>query len=189
MVIAREGLRIIIPEILITILMYPYKILFTLLLLLTIFTIFFFRDLKREIGDGIISPADGKIDFLSNNRVEIFMGLFDCHINISPCDGIVRRVERIEGNIIPAFKRGENVKKNVIEIEGDGIFKIEQIAGIFARRITCKVRKGDFVKKGDKIGMIVFGSRVTLEIPEGYRFIRKVGEKVKAGETLAIREC
>ncbi|MEM0350152.1 MAG: phosphatidylserine decarboxylase [Archaeoglobaceae archaeon] len=78
---------------------------------------------------------------------------------------------------------------NEISIQAlDGIYKVTQIAGIFARRIVCYVREGDEVKKGQKIGLIRFGSRVILELPGGYRFVKKVGEKVKAGETVAMRD-
>ncbi|MEM0203876.1 MAG: phosphatidylserine decarboxylase [Archaeoglobaceae archaeon] len=159
------------------------------LILFTIFTAYFFRDPERKIGDGVISPADGKIDYVSQNRLEIFMSPFDCHVNRSPAKGRVLKVEFYEGKVVPAYKREKNVRMNEITIKAeDGIYKVVQIAGIFARRIVCYVKEGDEVEKGQRIGLIRFGSRVVLEIPKGYRFVKKVGEKVKAGETVAVRD-
>jgi len=99
------------------------------------------------------------------------------------------KTEFREGRVLPAFKRIKDPRMNEITIQAeDGIFKVIQIAGIFARRIVCYVKEGDKLNKGDRIGMIRFGSRVVLEVPEGYRFVRKVGEKVKAGETVAVKD-
>ncbi len=153
------------------------------------FTAYFFRDPPRKIGDGIVSPADGKIDYIEGNRLEIFMSPFDCHVNRSPVSGRVVRVRFYEGKTPPAFLRKENVRTNEIVIENEsGKFRVLQMAGIFARRIVCYVKEGDFVEKGCKIGMIRFGSRVVLEVPAGFRFVRRIGEKVKAGETLALKD-
>ncbi|MEM4472524.1 MAG: phosphatidylserine decarboxylase [Archaeoglobaceae archaeon] len=157
--------------------------------LFSIFTAYFFRDPERKIGEGVVSPADGKIDYIDSNRIEIFMSPFDCHVNRSPVSGKVISIVFREGKLIPAYKRGKSVRMNEISIQAlDGIYKVTQIAGIFARRIVCYVREGDEVKKGQKIGLIRFGSRVILELPGGYRFVKKVGEKVKAGETVAMRD-
>ncbi len=154
-----------------------------------LFTAYFFRDPEREIGEGVVSPADGRIDFLEGRRMEIFMSPFDCHVNRSPVDGRVVSVRYIEGSTPPAFVRKKGVRTNEIIIEAeDGIFRVLQIAGIFARRIVSYVKEGDYVRKGERIGMIRFGSRVVLEVPEGYSFVRKVGEKVKAGETVALKD-
>ncbi len=153
------------------------------------FIIYFYRDPDRAIGEGIVSPADGRIAEITENRIEIFMNLFDCHVNRSPCDGTVRAIKYFRGKFFPAFHRlSRRNERNIIWIESeDGTLVVEQIAGIFARRIICYLKEGERVKKGQKIGMIVFGSRVTLEIPEGYMFIVKKGEKVRAGQTVAVR--
>ena len=154
-----------------------------------LFTAMFFRDPPREIQHGVVSPADGRIDFLSEKRVEIFMSPFDCHVNRAPVRGKVTKIRFQEGKTPPAFRREKNVRSKEIILENeDGTFRVVLMAGIFARRIVCYVREGSTVEKGDKIGMIRFGSRVVLEVPEGYRFIRKVGEKVKAGETIAVKD-
>lgn len=188
--IEKSGYSIIAACILLAVLSYllflPLSIFF---IAGAIFTAYFFRDPRREIGEGVISPADGRIDYIAGRRLEIFMSLFDCHINRSPASGRVISVKYIEGKTPPAFVRKSGVRMNEILIESeDGIYRVLQMAGIFARRIVSYVKEGDFVRKGDRIGMIRFGSRVVLEIPEGYKFIKQVGEKVKAGETVAVKD-
>ncbi len=161
----------------------------SLIFLLAIaFTLYFFREPKREIQSGIISPADGRIDYLDSRRAEIFMSPFDCHISLSPCDGIVERIEHSKGTFYPAFLRVLKNERKIIFIRNeDGLFKVELIAGFLARRIICYVKEGEKVSKGQKMGMIVFGSKVALEIPENFEFVRRKGEKIKAGETIAVR--
>lgn len=160
-----------------------------LMLFFAIFTAYFFRDPERKIEEGVVSPADGKIDYITNNRLEIFMSPFDCHVNRAPVSGRVLKTEFRDGRVLPAFKRIKDPRMNEILIEAeDGIFKVVQIAGIFARRIVCYVKEGENLRKGDRIGIIRFGSRVVLEIPKGYRFVKKIGDKVKAGETVAVKD-
>ena len=185
----RTGYRVLVLNLLLLIIfLIIFKPIAILLLISTVFTLIFFRDPPRRIGEGVVSPADGKIDYLERYRIEIFMSPFDCHVNRSPVTGRIVKVEFREGKTPPAFKRYKDVRMNEIVIENeDGKFKVIQIAGIFARRINCYVKEGDFVKKGEKIGSIVFGSRVVLEIPECYKFVRRVGESVKAGETIAVK--
>lgn len=188
--IERSGYGIIIACLLLALSSYLlYPPLSLLFVVGALFTAYFFRDPYREIGDGVVSPADGKIDHIEGRRLEIFMSPFDCHVNRSPASGRVVSVKYIEGSTPPAFIRKRGVRTNEILIESeDGIYRVLQMAGIFARRIVSYVKEGDIVNKGDKIGMIRFGSRVVLEIPDGYRFVRKVGEKVKAGETVALKD-
>ena len=189
--IERSCYKLLIFQILICIIsFFLFKPLFYPLLLFLVFSIYFFRDPKREIKDHVVSPADGKIDYVSGNRMEIFMSPFDCHVNRSPISGEVTNIKYIPGKIKPAFFKEKDAERNEIFIkdpEGN-IFKVVQIAGVFARRIVCFVRPGEKVNKGDKIGMIRFGSRVVLEIPKGYVFVKNLGEKVKAGETVAIKK-
>lgn len=186
--IERTGLKMIALELLILPLAFEFKPIMIALIFVIAFTALFFRDPEREIGEGVVSPADGKIDHIEGRRVEIFMRPFDCHINRAPISGVVRRVVFKEGSRPPAFIRSERAMRNEIYIENeDGTFKVVQVAGIFARRIVCYVREGDYVVKGQRIGMIRFGSRVILEIPEGYKFVKDLGDVVKAGETLAVK--
>ena len=168
---------------------------FALSFVLAAISAVFFRDPPRAIGDGVISPADGKIDYVSKKRLEIFMNIFDCHVNRSPVSGRVVRISYKPGSFPPAFMRKKSIEKaerNEIWIENeDGVFKITQVAGFLARRIVCHVRVGDFVEKGQKIGMIRFGSRVILEMPDGFEIVKAKGEKVKAGESVArkVKKC
>ncbi len=186
--IERTGIKLIALELLALPLAFESKIALPFLIALLLFTAIFFRDPEREIGDGVVSPADGRIDFVEGNRLEIFMRPFDCHVNRAPVDGVVRKVVLRKGSKPPAFLRSEKAMRNEIYIENeDGIFKVTQVAGFFARRIVCYVKEGDFVRRGQRIGMIRFGSRVIVEIPEGYRFVKRVGEVVKAGETIAVK--
>ncbi|MBC7081398.1 MAG: phosphatidylserine decarboxylase [Thermoplasmatales archaeon] len=159
---------------------------FLLLLLLQAFFIFFFRDLKREIQDGIVSPADGKI-IENEGKISIFMSLFDMHVNLMPYDGKISKIRRHEGKHCLAFRNAEKNEKLEIEIDSDiGKIRIFQIAGFFARRIVPYVKEGDFLKKGEKIGIIRFGSRVELILPENCKIIVEKEKKVKAGERIAV---
>jgi len=189
-VIERDGVKILcLISVLFLISLLLFIPLSPILLFFAAFTAYFFRDPERRIGGGVVSPADGKIDHIEKGRMEIFMSPFDCHVNRSPVSGRVLKTEFREGRVLPAFKRIRDPRMNEIVIETeDGIFRVIQIAGIFARRIVCYVKEGEKLNKGDRIGIIRFGSRVVLEVPEGFRFVRKVGEKVKAGETVAVKD-
>ncbi len=188
--IEKSGTGIILFEIVLVPLAYLVDIKLTIpLLAILFFTVFFFRDPDREVGDDVVSPAYGKVDFLSGNRIEIFMSPFDCHVNVSPVDGMVQRINYIKGSNFPAFIRKANAERNEIYINNeDGDFKVTQIAGMFARRIVCYAEEGEPVEKGQKIGMIKFGSRTILEIPLTFRFTKNVGDRVRAGETIAVKK-
>ncbi|MDY6959517.1 MAG: phosphatidylserine decarboxylase [Halobacteriota archaeon] len=163
---------------------YPFAILGVLV---TSFLILFFRDPKREPnGDGMLSPADGKVMKIEDRKVSIFMNLHHVHVNRSPMSGTVKKIEHINGNFRPAFsKDSDNNERNIIILSTKkGDIELVQIAGSFARRIVCYVKEGDEIKRGEKIGMIRFGSRVDIEIPKSYEILIKVGERVKAGETI-----
>lgn len=163
-----------------------FLILFISALACQLFFIFFFRDVKREIKDGIISPADGKI-MEANNKISIFMSIFDMHVNLMPCDGKIVKMNYFKGKHAPAFKDVSKNERLEIEIESRiGKIKLIQIAGIFARRIVPYIKEGDKLKKGEKIGIIRFGSRVELYLPADCKVIVRKNQKVKAGETIAI---
>ncbi|AGK60256.1 phosphatidylserine decarboxylase precursor-related protein [Archaeoglobus sulfaticallidus PM70-1] len=194
--IDRSGLRLIYAEItmitvlfLINFILNSDHLVFLIILSLfsLLFTLLFFRDPPRDIGEGIVSPADGRVDFVGERRIEIFMSPFDCHVNRAPVSGVVEKVVYKKGSFIPAYRRNDFSERNEIFIRNEkGLFRVIQIAGFFARRINCYVKEGDFVEKGQKIGIIKFGSRVVLEIPDGYAFVVKEGEKIKAGRTIAV---
>ncbi len=178
--------------ILLTILGFLLTILVVLLLsgaalALSIFMAFFHRDPERvPQGDGMISPADGLVVEASGDMVAIFMNHHNVHVNRSPLEGRVTSVEHGDGGHRPAFFRSSSKnERNLIVIETpEGQVRLTQITGILVRRIVCYVRPGDFVERGQRIGMIRFGSRVEFSIPPGYSLRAALGDRVKAGETV-----
>ncbi len=178
------------PFLLTFIILSFFSQLFIFLTILTffiqIFFIYFFRDMPRNIEEDIISPADGRVFYAEKNRISIFMSLFDMHVNLMPYDGRIVSIKHYKGVHKPAYRDVLNNERQEIEIETDiGNIKIIQIAGVFARRILCYVREGDFLKKGEKIGIIKFGSRIEMHLPENCTFFVEKGEKIKAGKTIA----
>lgn len=190
---------------------YEFKLLYffsALFFLLTIFTIFFFRDPERKITEGenfILSPADGKILDIKNEDnpfvpspakvIKIFMSPFNMHIQRAPMDGIVSLVKYQPGLFLKAYQEeaSEKNEQNLIGIEfvsrrgSEGLnFRIlvKQIAGILARRIVCWTKEKDMVAKGQRLGLIKFGSQVDLYLPENVNLKVKKGDKVKAGITV-----
>lgn len=179
-----------------------FNILFIMLLffsfiffLIFLFLLLFFRDPNRKIGSGVVACADGKIRSITNLKDEIigdcicistFMNLHNVHVNRSPFDGIVDNIKHISGIHLPAFKKESEKNERVITIINTSIgnLKIVQIAGTFARRIVPYISKGDKIKKGDRIGIIRFGSRVDLYLPKNKinKLNIKVGDIVLAGE-------
>lgn len=170
-----------------------FLILSVLMFVFLAFTIFFFRDPEREIGKNIVSPADGKVikikkikdpDVGDSIKVSIFMSILDVHVNRMPIDGKILKIERVEGNFFPAYsEESEKNEKNIILAETKiGKIKIIQIAGIFARRIVCYAKEGKNIAKGERIGMIKFGSRVDLILPKDkVRLKIRVNDKLRAG--------
>jgi phosphatidylserine decarboxylase len=203
-IVAVEGLPFIIPVLLITIIsaaVLPVWITIICALLL-VFVTAFFRNPQRKIpGDpkAIISPADGKVieikemdepDFLKARciRVCVFMNVFNVHINRIPLGGTIKRVQYFPGKFLVASldKASELNERNAVLIEGAGGVKVlvVQIAGLVARRIVSYVTAGDSVKKGDRFGLIRFGSRLDLYLPLETKIMVQMGEVVKGGETI-----
>jgi phosphatidylserine decarboxylase len=159
--------------------------LFTFILLL------FFRDPKRFIGEGIVSPADGRVSesYVKNGRafVSIFMNVHNVHVNRAPLAGTVMEVRHIPGGYVPAFKKESEANERVITRLGTprGAMIITQIAGTVARRIVPYLSAGDKVEKGDRIGLIRFGSRVDVgfTLPGNMELKVKEGDRVLAGST------
>ena len=167
-------------------------------LILALFVLYFFRDPRRvpPAGEGlIVSPADGRVTAIDGGprgaRVSIFLSVFDCHINRSPVAGMVREVRYTPGRYRPAWDRrasGEN-ERNHLEIAAtDGAaFGVTQVAGVLARRIVCTKKAGDRVDRGERIGLIRFGSRTDLRLPPGLDPLVAVGERVRGGLTVIAR--
>jgi phosphatidylserine decarboxylase len=174
--------------------------------LLTAWCAFFFRDPPRvtPVGDRlVVAPADGKVSLVTNAvppkelvpdvgeralpRVSIFMSVFDCHVNRSPASGRIERMVYTPGKFINADldKASEDNERNALVIASAGArIGVVQIAGLIARRIVPFVREGGTVSAGERIGMIRFGSRVDVYLPEGVKPLVAEGQTAIAGETV-----
>ncbi len=167
----------------------------------TLFVLWFFRNPERvppEDEKAIISPADGRVIKIEEvdekemlrekvRKVSIFMNVFNVHVNRAPCAGTVMEIAYRNGKFFSANldKASALNERNSVLIEradGNRILTI-QIAGIIARRIVCWVREGMSVAKGERFGMIRFGSRLEVFMPLGATISVKLGDKVRAGET------
>lgn len=168
-------------------------------LLLLAFVLNFFRDPERATpaGDAYICPADGKVVRAEVGegglRVDIFMNVFDVHVNRAPMSGRITHMQYTPGSFINAAAESASIdnERNRFEMETDDGRHIAftQIAGLVARRIVSYVAVGDHVAAGQRIGMIRFGSRVDCEIPAGYALRVKVGERVTAGLTVLAEKA
>lgn len=147
----------------------------------------FFRDPERAPrGDGMLAPADGRVLHVDDDRISIFMGLHNVHVNRAPVDGMVASVVYRPGRHRFAFsKESDHNERNTVVLDTDyGPVEVTQIAGAFARRIECYVNPGDVLARGERLGMIRFASRTDVTIPPTMRPIVKAGDRVKAGETV-----
>jgi len=168
--------------------------LFAFFTLLLIFFFLSFRDPEREVVKNdrvLLSPADGKVIDVRKDRISIFMRLFDVHVVRSPCKGKVVAIKRIKGSHFPAFLN-ETDRKNervTIFIECDGgQITLNMIAGMLARTVISYVRVGDIVEQGEKIGMIVLGSRVDMIFPDIWVLSIQRGKKVRGGLSIIARK-
>ena len=171
-------------------------------LAVTFFICYFFRDPDRVIPDyynAVVSPADGKVivaDEEDNSpffvgrcqKISIFMSVFNVHVNRIPHEGEVEMLSYYPGKFFLASsnKASTDNEHNAIFIktgEGQQICVV-QIAGLIARRIICKLQKGDRVARGERLGMICFGSRLDIYLPDDTDLNVKVGDKVKAGTSI-----
>ncbi len=150
----------------------------------------FFRDPKRKVGKGIVSAADGVVDWVREDGnwlvISVFMNLHNVHVNRAPLSGKALKVTRKAGGMWPAFlERSARNSKATITFGTDiGIVKVEMISGVFAWRVCPYVRRGNVVRRGQRIGMIRFGSRVNVWLPKN-AVVCKVwkGQKTLAGVT------
>jgi phosphatidylserine decarboxylase len=163
-------------------------------LLVTGFMLYFFRDPERVVpaDDGlIVSAADGRVTRIESNAdhklVSVFLSPLDVHINRSPISGTVHEVTYVTGKKMPATSDNASLvnERNSLVIEGDNItVTCTQIAGILARRIVCRVKAGDNLERGQRFGLIKFGSRTDVLMPPDVEVVVKVGDRVKGGETV-----
>jgi len=167
------------------------------LFILAAFCLYFFRDPDRAIPPGpvAVSPADGKIVAVKSEtpgrtRISIFLNVFDVHVNRSPVAGRIAGVQYRKGRFLVASKEEASLanEQNTVTVEGDGTtVTFKQIAGILARRIVFYKKPGDRVEKGDRVGLIKFGSRVDLLLGPEWEVLVREGERVKAGSSVVAR--
>ncbi len=164
-------------------------------LVLTVGVALFFRDPERIIPQApetIVSPADGRVmeivpENTQTRRISIFLSLWDVHINRAPYSGVVRSVVYTPGKFLAAYRQEASLvnEANTVTIADHGReFIVRQIAGVLARRIVCRVRPGDTLKKGQRYGLIRFGSRTDLLLPATAEIAVQVGDVVRGGETV-----
>ena len=180
------------------------KTLGLILVLITVWVYYFFRDPERfSIDDDkyLVSPADGLISNISEvsgpielglenksyTKISVFMNVFNCHVNRVPASGVVKEIFYKPGKFLNASldKASEENERNYYKIklnDGEEII-IVQIAGLIARRIVCEVKENQSLKQGERIGMIRFGSRVDIFI-NNKKILAKLGQNVIAGESL-----
>ena len=154
-----------------------------------VFLLWFFRDPERNIKickNCMVAPADGKVIDIRGRTICIFMNFQNVHVNRIPLAGTIRNVEHKKGGYIPAFcKDSDRNERNIITIDTEhGDVSVTQIAGTVTRRIITYVKEGDVIQQGQRYGMIRFGSRVDVTIPEVFDISCKKGDRVYGGETV-----
>ena len=203
--IHKEGYKFLAISILATFIVLLFsKFLGFLLIIITVWVYYFFRDPERyPIKDDsyLVSPADGLITDISEKsgpeelrlentsytKISVFMNVFNCHVNRLPSSGKIEEIYYKPGKFLNASldKASEENERNYFKIKlnnGEEIV-IVQIAGLIARRIVCEVEQGQELKQGERIGMIRFGSRVDIYF-KGKKVLAKMGQNVVAGESL-----
>jgi phosphatidylserine decarboxylase len=167
-------------------------------LLLAIFFLWFFRDPERAIPDAagaVVSPGDGKVTDVSFvtvgsekfARISIFLSVFDVHVNRSPIAGVVSEVRYQRGKFLNAMNRAsaEQNEQNIVSVEGDGqVVVFKQISGLLARRIVFRPKVGDRLERGQRVGLIKFGSRVDVLLNAEAALQVKVGDRVRGGASI-----
>jgi phosphatidylserine decarboxylase len=201
--VASEGWPFIIPLAIVTVLLFAFGWKNTALvsLALTLFVLFFFRDPDRTVPEGsdvVVSPADGKVivvkdvfepDYLKQDvkQISIFLSVFNVHVNRSPVSGTVELVKYNPGKFhVASVEKASLDNEQTAMVIGDGKNKIlvKQIAGLIARRIVCYAKPGDTIKKGERYGLIRFGSRVDIFLPKTAELKVRVGDRVKGARDI-----
>ena len=204
-----EGYKFIVIAVFITIIFLIINNFLGLIgILLTVWVYYFFRDPERTIiGDDsyLVSPADGEVIKVEEvdgprelglenkkfKKISIFMNVFDCHVNRTPCGGKLEEILYKPGKFLNASldKASEDNERNYFKIKDphNNDVVVVQIAGLIARRIVCESNKDQDLKQGDRIGMIRFGSRADVYY-ENYEPLVKVGQRAISGETLLAKK-
>lgn len=202
-IIAYEGFPFIIFSLLLTVLAAFFGIicLTILLVAITIFIVCFFRNPERYFQDEdklVICPADGKIIKIEEvdvqgtitgrfKKISIFMNVFNVHVNRAPYEGMIEKIHYHKGKFLSANldkASAENERNEIMIRTQDGrVIWAVQIAGLIARRIVCWTHEGANIKKGERFGLIRFGSRVEVFLPSDSRIVVNLDDKVRAGQT------
>ena len=204
-----EGYKFLVIAGIITIVFYIFSNFLGLIgLVFTIWVYYFFRDPERVIIDDdnyLVSPADGEVIKVEEvdgpkelglenkkfKKISVFMNVFDCHVNRTPCAGKIEEILYKPGKFVNASldKASEDNERNYFKIKDphNNDIIVVQIAGLVARRIVCESNKDQELKQGDRIGMIRFGSRADIYY-ENYEPLVKVGQKAISGETLLAKK-
>jgi len=204
-----EGYKFIVIAVFITIIFLIINNFLGLIgILLTVWVYYFFRDPERVIIDDnnyLVSPADGEVIKVEEvdgpkelglenkkfKKISVFMNVFDCHVNRTPCAGRIEEILYKPGKFVNASldKASEDNERNYFKIKDphNNDIIVVQIAGLVARRIVCESNKDQELKQGDRIGMIRFGSRADIYY-ENYEPLVKVGQKAISGETLLAKK-
>jgi len=168
------------------------------LLLLAVFIFYFFRDPDRMIpadAGAIVSPADGRVVVVTDEenagrpgkRISIFLAIWNVHVNRSPAAGTIKEMNYCPGKFSAAMRECASAdnEQNVINLSTEtGEITFKQIAGLIARRVVCWKKPGDRVARGERIGLVRFGSRADLWLPRDAEFLIKVGDHVKGGSSI-----
>jgi phosphatidylserine decarboxylase len=204
-----EGYKFIVIAVVLMIILYNFSSFLGLVgLVLSIWVYYFFRDPERVIIEDdnyLVSPADGEVIKVEEvdgpkelglenkrfNKISIFMNVFDCHVNRTPCKGQIEEILYKPGKFFNASldKASEDNERNyykIKDVHGNEIIVV-QIAGLIARRIICESNKNQDLTQGERIGMIRFGSRADVYY-ENYQPLVKVGQKAISGETLLAKK-
>jgi phosphatidylserine decarboxylase len=162
--------------------------------ILVAFICYFFRNPDRRIPDGknlIVSPADGKVVKISSDAgdqtISIFLNIFNVHVNRSPVSGELERLEYKRGRFKVAFDEEASKvnEQNILTIKGPDIrVVVRQIAGLIARRVICWEKPGHLLQRGERFGLIRFGSRVDITVPVRVKILVKIGDRVQGGSSI-----
>ena len=200
--LAKDGFIFILPLLIITVLMFLISFYWATAIfgLGFLFVTWFFRDPERRIPNEpnvIVSPADGKVtEIVTENepingklckRVTIFLSVFNVHVNRVPIEGTIEDIRYNPGKFLAAFnpKASMDNEQNLILINnGRTHIFVKQIAGLIARRIVCWPKKGDHYESGQRYGLIRFGSRVDILLPENTKLSVTCGDKVSGGKSI-----
>ena len=203
-----EGYKFIVIAVVLTIVLYNFSNFLGLVgLVISIWVYYFFRDPERVIIENdnyLVSPADGEVIKVEEvdgpkelnlenkkfNKISIFMNVFDCHVNRTPCKGQIEEILYKPGKFINASldKASEDNERNyykIKDVHGNDVIVV-QIAGLIARRIVCESNKNQELTQGERIGMIRFGSRADVYY-ENYQPLVKIGQRAISGETLLAK--